>query len=212
MKERQILFSGPMVRAILEGRKTMTRRIVKPQPKIVHAQHDDASITTERIFRAGDKRIHCPYGRAGDRLWVRETWRTHSTKHDAMKPSELLQGDAVIHYDASMKFIAPFLGKTRASIHMPRWASRITLEITDVRVDRLQDISYEDAISEGMPDLAASWLSYQDDKSTSETMEQSARRLKWPQRWFRQVWESLRGTSSWTENPWVWVVSFRRLL
>lgn len=73
MKEHPILFSAPMVRAILAGRKTQTRRIVKPQPKVVHAIHGDASITSEKIFRSGDQRIHCPYGQSGDMLWVRET-------------------------------------------------------------------------------------------------------------------------------------------
>jgi hypothetical protein len=153
MEEYPILFSGPMVRAILEDRKTMTRRVLKPQPKVIHAIHPDASITTNCIFRKGDQRIHCPYGQPGDRLWVRETWSAWTggmtscgEERDIIKGKiDLETQSPQIEYKATSQSEGPW----RPSIFMPRWASRIRLEVTDVRVERLNEISEEDAIAEG---------------------------------------------------------------
>ena len=146
-KERPIIFSGPMIRAILEGRKTQTRRIVKPN-------------CLSKLS---------PYGRTGDRLWVRETWG-----HNPEGPGYVYRSDG----DFDMKFHGD---RWRPSIHMPRWASRITLEVTGVRVERLQDINEEDALAEGVEHA------------------------------FRSLWESINGPGSWDANPWVWVVEFRRV-
>jgi hypothetical protein len=92
---------------------------------------------------------------------------------------------------------------------MPRWASRITLEVTGVRVERLQDISYEDALSEGVADFAE--MLNNEPSAIGETPEETARRLRWPQRWFESLWTDINGADSWNANPWVWVVEFRRL-
>jgi len=156
MKERPILFSGPMVRAILDGRKTQTRRPVKPQPFVATPSMFDVS--------------KCPIGQPGDRLWVRETWTKNT--------------NGVVWYRADRHPIAG--GLWRPSIHMPRWASRITLEITRVWVERVQDIMEDGAIREGMVRV---------DRCS-------------PFQMFRDTWQSIYGT--WDANPWVWAVEFRR--
>lgn len=189
MKERPILFSGEMVKAILAGRKTMTRRVVKPQPKVVHAQHCDASITTERIFRSGDQRIHCPYGQPGDRLWVRETF--------------VMVGPGDIGYGRNVDVAIPryraddpdltVIGGWKPSIFMPRSASRITLEITGIGIQRLKSMNGEAAIREG--------IERTDDRTSDVTLVGR----------FSTLWESINGKRSWIANPWVWVVSFKRI-
>ena len=170
MKERPIIFNGDMVRAILDGRKTQERRPIKPQPIWV----GDPSVP----FRTKDADpkgiIRCPYGAPGDRLWVRETWRMDAVNIGAEYRATI---------SALMEHVAPWT----PSIHMPRWASRITLEITAVRVQRVQDITEEDALAEGMVPL---------DRST-------------PREMFAEVWQSIYG--NWPANPWVWVVEFRRI-
>ena len=201
MKERPILFSGEMVRAILEGRKTQTRRVVKPQPTIVHAIYKDASISTNLIFRSGDQRIHCPFGQPGDRLWVRETWGL-VTHHDLTDwcggsikgvPEAELREQFFIEHAANWKVPNEF-AYWRPSIHMPRWASRLTLEITAVRVERLQDIGEEDAKAEG--------VTITEYYSMSRNPHRSA---------FIDLWNTCYGPESWNANPWVWVIEFRRV-
>ena len=204
-KERPILFSAPMVRAILDGRKTQTRRIVKPQPEWaegawywrhprynnglgVHYFHTDAESAAEKMATV------CPYGVPGDRLWVRETWFDNMASDDgdeARTPARCV-------YRANGEFIDQFPeeymdGKWTPSIHMPRWASRITLEITGVRIERLQDITNNDALDEGTPDL--------------RTIENG-----WDmRRCFQDLWEQINGVGSWGENPWVWVIEFKKV-
>lgn len=171
MTVRPILMSAPMVRAILEGRKTQTRRFVKPQPgQSVHhgyARPDGDFTWCLETGHGVSDRIACPYGRAGDSLWVRETWRV-SSKWDALAPRDLpfdrgmtvmyAAGGSRAHNDAGVYVndndypppsLPDWAGKTRVSIHMPRAASRITLKITDVRAERLKSISRQDSISEG---------------------------------------------------------------
>ena len=136
MTERPILFSGPMVRAILEGRKTMTRRVIKLQPTgAADVQYRVAAAVTMPV--SGRQQV-CPYGRVGDHLWVRETWAPHAWPPTG--PS--------YQYAADDQYPAP--ERWRPSIHMPRAASRITLEVLNVRVERLHDISEEDAKAEGV--------------------------------------------------------------
>ena len=167
MTERPILFNGPMVRAILDGRKTMTRRIVKAGTR------DDWNA--------------CPYGVIGDRLWVRETWRCFGGReyeYQQHQPSIIYRADDGPTHNE---------GGWRPSIFMPRWASRITLEITGVRVERLQDISEADAEAEGCTG------DHRADRDSDAAQE------------FRSLWNQINGKrASWDSNPWVWVVEFRR--
>lgn len=194
MKERPILFSAPMVRAILEGRKTQTRRVINPQPT-GRGSSDGKSETTlhyELLYGA----IKCPFGQIGDQIWVRENYRT-DRQVDSAKPSELSKGEPIL-YEADSVFRTygchPLeWGKQRPSIFMPRWASRIQLEITGVRVERLQEISEEDAQAEGC-DIAF-------DNEMSIGYFQS----------FQSLWTDINGAESWQSNPFVWVVEFRKL-
>lgn len=174
MKERPILFSGPMVRAILDGRKTQTRRPVKPQ----------LFVATPSMFDFSK----CPLGQPGERLWVRETWMM-GTMLGMHKGQE--RPIAIYRADGEIKM------SWRPSIHMPRWASRITLEITRVWVERVRDITEEDAMKEGCirelkPDGSVGW-------GAGLVEAKDA---------FRDTWQSIYGT--WDDNPWVWAVEFRR--
>lgn len=183
MRERPIIFSSTMVRAILEGRKTQTRRIVRerdlPSPEYEYGRP-------------------CPYGVPGDRLWVRETWmpiasgqipgpvrygaayraddgrkwREHTTRVEFADGREA----GPLHLEQAQHW--------RPSIFMPHWASRITLEVTDVRVQRLQDISHDDAVAEGTAGRAD----------------------------FIGLWENINGRDSWKANPWVWAITFARVV
>ena len=208
MKERPMLFSAPMVRAILDGRKTVTRRAVKPQPagEIRRGEPDfNHWIDTKYWERQNQKEnrgigtrgFACPYGQpGGDRLYVRETWAApHAYDH---LPPRLIPKDARIHY-AATEDRGGLLW--RPSIHMPRWASRITLEVTGVRVETLQDISEADAVAEGCkpirPELVQDGLIVRPGRSAVEE--------------FRLVWEQIHGGGSWEKNPFVWVVTFRRI-
>lgn len=188
MKERPILFNGDMVRAILDGKKTQTRRVV--------------NFDTHGRVKHGGKSWHiddqdcvkgCPLGQPGDRLWVRESVRicgADSVGAPAIDPPVWYMADGVCH--------DPAYFHVRPSIHMPRWASRITLEITDVRVQRLQEISEEDAMAEGcLPACMCSNFN-----GTGEYTISARSR-------FADLWNSIYGT--WDENPWVWAVSFKRI-
>lgn len=228
MKERPILFSAPMVIALLSSRKTMTRRIVKPQP-------EDCMVGITGLFRHPNRlgkyigeteRVLCPYGKPGDRLWVRETWRigawnensggeiavdyladNHSRRDwlqvpdadtfekywlqscdDCDKAGIKTDGAGQYHWEPGQ---SPC--RTRPSIFMPRWASRILLEITNVRVERLQDISEEDAMAEGVQLL-----------KTQSALDRGV----WAHR-YAQLWETINGHGSWDVNPWVWVIEFK---
>lgn len=189
MKERPILFSAPMVRAILDGRKTQTRRKVKPKWS---------------IYPASDPRMNkwspaCPYGRPGDLLWVRETAIVSPPNwcdlHDSSHPNAP-GGPRVVQYLASepcREAANTYKLKATPSIFMPRWASRITLEITGVRAERLKDISEADAIAEG-----AEWAAC---GSPQEGSHKAG---------YAELWEEINGPGSWDVNPWVWVIEFNR--
>lgn len=215
VKKRPILFNAPMVRAILDGRKTMTRRIVKWQgPK--GFPHDFDKAFTDNP--AGIKRLMVPYhhpdddysdgaawrhypphGDPGDRLWVRET---HAPQADCWAAwAHEMEGynagpKPIIHYRADGG--EPFIEKWRPSIHMPRWASRITLEITGVRVERLNDISEADAEAEGVENIVP-------------RIDEDQQKWGWAHWNFRHLWESINGPGGWSLNPWVWVISFERV-
>ena len=229
MKERPILFSAPMVRALLAGTKTQTRRVVKPQPA-PNRPHDGGTRWAYDIHKDGlhvpvgsvghlsvkeKTGLKCP-GQPGDRLWVRETFQYRGASYDGegledsewfrcygeggapdnwdpmypagWKPSRHMSVRAMTEPADQEDGVTSWITKKIPSIHMPRWASRITLEVTSVRVERLQDISEADAAAEGVhtdPDCPA-YDAYQ------------------------ALWEQINGKGSWDANPWVWVIDFRR--
>ncbi|MBD1295510.1 hypothetical protein [Pseudomonas aeruginosa] len=205
MKERPILFTGPMVRAILEGRKTVTRRVVKPPPDFLGSMVDPN--TPFKTLDAGlHARITCPHGQPGDRLWVREAWAADA-QVDAIAPRDLSQGEPIWYpADFSVRQTGCSMiskGRGRPSIHMPRWASRVLLEITAVRVERLQDISEEQALAEGVHGEPCDHARQAcgDIGCWGDTAKGA----------FGFLWESLNGEGSWVANPWVWVVEFKRV-
>jgi len=227
MKERPILFSAPMVRAILEGRKTVTRRVVKPQPparndmiNAAYCGHPNLWLPNGSIGADTPREWKCPYGQPGDRLWVRETWAVQ--RHEPCLPHERDYQDLispVVRYraDGSTRRIQGdrstgvgvyhgAVEKTRVSIHMPRWASRITLEVTGVRVERLQDISTEQAVAEGMhtfPHKGGTAYAWSADDKHGHASATGA--MRW-------IWDQINGEGAWHANPWVWVVEFRRVI
>lgn len=188
--ERPILFSGPMVKAILEGRKTMTRRVVKPAPEFgveaASVQHEDgkAKAVFQSLSNCSGITVACPYGRPGDMLLVRETWAYNP---DFNPPYEFSTGQYVYRADFGAE---PVAWNWRPSIHMPRAASRILLEITAVRVERLKDITASDCVCEG--------IEFESDIFTTYNK-------------FRRLWQSINGPESWAKNPWVWVIEFKKI-
>lgn len=207
IKERPILFSAPMVRALLDGSKTQTRRVMKLQPDSSPTLFfgQDAVLRAGESFKGGALAIwggesefeycdcHCPYGRTADRLWVRETWGT-SPSYDYLPPNKLTRNSFPTDAEgyAASATSDTWVIKWRPSIHMPRWASRLTLEIVEVRVERLQDISEEDAKAEGC-------------RPDNMDTHGGARDV------FIELWESINGPGSWDANPWVWVIEFERI-
>jgi hypothetical protein len=207
--EKPIIFSTPMVRAILDGTKTMTRRIfrcpwhpllgpvpcdVSPTEGMVEIEftNDLIALNGKLIQRMkGDRSwVICPYGVPGDRLWVRETWQKIEGNRFIYKADPLIWG-----------------GKWKPSIFMPRAASRITLEITRIRFEKLMDISEKDAKSEGVELLPSGyWKSYNTKPGDSLVNE-----LSNPVSSFESLWRSINGNESWVNNPWVWVIEFERI-
>jgi hypothetical protein len=192
-----------MVRAILAGTKTQTRRVMKPQPTHFNP------VGVPRLARpvGPNADIACPHGRPGDRLWVRETF--------ACCDAVLEERGRPVFYRAT-DYQEVKAGRWRPSIHMPRWASRITLEITDVRVERLADISEADAIAEGTTTVrSADWERKHFPDWRREFDAACAQKVKpplgpTPRRAFQALWEEINGPNSWDANPWVWAISFRR--
>lgn len=201
MKERPILFSGPMVKAIREGRKTQTRRVVKPSwIAAADAAGESWGPEGDQNYWAGV----CPYGQPGDRLWVRETHR-----FDGLDPRIAIRDRRLdeISYRADMISDSCCDSCTwRPSIFMPRWASRITLEVAGVRVERLNEISEADAKAEGIEDVGDLWRNYTPDSHYLHCLT-----LEQPRDSFRSLWESINGPGSWDLNPFVWVVEFGRV-
>jgi hypothetical protein len=210
MKERPILFKGEMVRAILAGTKTQTRRIVKPQPETRTTPGGTLEVWSgfygwrrlaDEFSNPHLKQHICPYGAVGDRLWVREA--CCATEDAAGLDGVQYAADCAFRpientVAASYQWLKLYAiynsrGATCPSIFMPRWASRITLEITGVRVERLNDISEEDSIAEGV----------------DTTCDELGRFV--PSVSYRNLWESINGPGSWAANPWVRVVEFRRI-
>lgn len=200
MKERPIIFSAPMVRAILDGTKTQTRRIMKPQPT-----HDAHGIFWKTPHDFSGVESMSPYGQPGDRLWCKEGFGVRFDEEI---------GGCVIYYRAGGEKVdmlchTAFIdepGTFRRPQMMRKWASRITLEIVSIRVERLQDISEEDALAEGVEQFA--------DGSGFTIPAKGGKLGSWkrrPEEAFADLWESIHGDGSWTRNDWVWVVEFKRV-
>lgn len=234
MKERPILFSGPMVRAILDGTKTQMRPVMKPQLTIKYIDLGVENLpglptfAFKRRHRSGSwiypnalEQIveECPYGKPGDRLWVKETW--HAGKcADGLKPAELAPrfwkvDNGGLWYPADgtePKHVITPKGKYRHARFMPRWASRITLEITEVRAQRLQDISEADAKAEG---VNSPWsdLKWQGGKALLDRRNPTFdpdKAIGGYRGSFGMLWDTLHPKEhTWADNPWVWVIKFR---
>ncbi len=209
MRERPIIFNAEMVRAILDGRKTQTRMVIKPQPP--HWTWNTFSFDERCIdvrFAGNEKPyfVICPYGVPGDRLWVRETWCEYG---DVDYDDQVLEGTEKIYYRAdNPKFPYSFFVREggehkeypawNPSTHMPRWASRILLEIINVRVEQVQEISLDDCIQEGVPQFSFARGALSDNPPDP--------------RWkFIELWDSINAKRGypWSSNPWVWVIEFK---
>lgn len=230
MKERGMIFNSEMVLAILDGRKTQTRRIMTVQPEssefgLRYIAESSLAKEVGMYFwsqsdacgmKARSKPFACPYGKPGDRIWVRETWSSdfanyypndrvwYAADNNRRLDIEVVDGVRGI-YSPESDVHVPF--RWRPSIHMPRWASRILLEITSVRVERLNAISEEDADAEGI-DMEALYDSQDcydciaDHNMTGRPTVTGA---------FKYLWESIYGEEGWKSNPWVWVIKFKRV-
>lgn len=231
MKERGMIFNAEMVRAILDGRKTQTRRPIKwKQTRFTEiGEREDGSKWpwSEDAEHACDFWHPCPFGAVGDRIWVRETWsdvnldgapavayRADDEVYDLMENESLLDEDGAFNYQDTRvskyqfaawhsDLISGIEGNWRPSIHMPRWASRILLEITNVRVERLNSMHDVDAMREGIQNLTTC--------SHSDFGIPGVVNAQHPVRAFQLLWESIYGTDSWHANPWVWVIEFKRV-
>ena len=199
MKERPILFSAPMVRAILAGQKTQTRRVVKPQPDPGCVGHFGLG---NPFVRTAERNVGCPYGQPGDRLWVRETWREFIDSECVDGVRHELGRDVLYRADGDSSKFA-----WRPSIFMPRWASRIVLEVVSVRVERLNDISETDCWAEGAEEV----IHLFDGPSQAEMANRLGLCLEDAKPLYALLWESINGAGSWDKNPWVWVVEFKRI-
>lgn len=217
-KERPILFSGPMVRAILNGTKSQTRRVIKPQPDdyidrlhgnrfrqrapyiLAHPETGEGDYGFG--FSDENRQWKCPYGKPGDRLWVRETWSHTGVAVWTIDDARRASGNGKVIYKATDE--QPCHGCWWPSIHMPREFSRITLEIGAVRVERLNEISEADAIAEGIITFDERYFHH------SASAAQESRFMQATMA-YRDLWEVINGPDSWDVNPWVWVVEFKRV-
>jgi hypothetical protein len=234
VNERPILFSGAMVRAIVAGQKTVTRRVLNPQPtrSLPHTStladvdiHHPLGWRWKNGFASDEvggvaelaNRWTCPYGSVGDRLWVRETWTSGFGREGSGSYTILAADGAAVlndrghekgpHYNVNDR---PPGMLWRPSIFMPRWASRINLEITEVRAHRLQEISEADSWAEGVEAVDGAFDDAQYCTRTAALGDAigDARPV------FSLLWDSINGKRpgcSWHDNPWVWAVSFKRL-
>jgi len=219
-RERPILFSSPMVRAILSGAKVQTRRIVKPQPVRDHEYLGGWAIKTKRSdtsvasINQGIYPEACPYGKVGDRLWVRETCKRGKLPH--ILTGEPTKNEIAVYAaddepcteELGFDLVPWWKGPVCASIHLPRWASRITLEITAVRIEQLNCITDSDARAEGIHcfKLPNGNVYGYDPKGTPGKMVMDSATDA-----YAALWEKINGAGSWKINPFVWVVSFKRI-
>ena len=214
MKERPIIFSGPMVRALLDGRKSQTRRLIRgleDVPADMSVYIDSNGWLSGLRPKAFDgwkfvtdiygRKVRCPHGATGDRLWIRETWR-----------QVFPEANGPLEYRADYGEDAQITGGWNSPLFMPRWTSRITLEITGLRVQRLQDISEEDARAEGLKITGPTV------NSAGEVIDDRPGYLGYgslwhdPRRAFETLWDAVNGKRApWSSNPWVWVLDFKRV-
>ncbi|MDF2040859.1 MULTISPECIES: hypothetical protein [unclassified Pantoea] len=239
MKERPIIFNADMVRAVLDGRKTQTRRIMRVQPDSAGFESRFIIDSTKRseigkwcwaepgvfVNPRRSALFSCPFGENGDRLWVRESFYEHGHWQGGGYDPE----DSYFVSDKQVLYPADGIQRpaerkredfwrSRPSIHMPRWASRITLEITGVRVERLNSINEHDAIAEGLAEISKDGRTYKygiPDRDGYPGTDD----FGWPwHEWERypisaysKLWKSIYGADSWQANPWVWVIEFKRV-
>lgn len=218
MKERPIIFSAPMVRAILSGAKTQTRRVVKRYSADCIGWFDDGDgLWAQRFIDPSSGspylkswRDRCPYGQPGGRLWVRETWGAWPHAMGGVQRETL-------RYRADGEYQNEHgAWRWRSPVSMPRWASRITLEITGVRVEALLDISVADAVAEGVRCGDDRW--HRNENGEAVFMDahgwytpEGYMRHSSPKHAFRTAWEEINGNGSWEKDPWVWVIEFKKL-
>ncbi|MCK1125360.1 hypothetical protein MX034_15015 [Enterobacter bugandensis] len=220
MKERGMIFNGEMVRAILDGRKTQTRRVIQSAARTMQAR--GLEVISHRapgdkwygdyVFSMRDRNgvwhdftneqflAKCPFGQPGDRIWVRETWAEAGAGAPDLK---LYRANYPAHVPNHYENVPPAENvRWTPSIHMPRWASRILLEITDVRVERLNDISEEDARAEGIIDGGCLNCGEPEPCGCANTEPDATDA-------FAYLWQSIYGQENWNANPWVWVIEFK---
>lgn len=230
MKERPILFNAEMVKAILSGRKTQTRRVMKDQPEVIPPE-DECGVpgywipchAGETMVRNEMMKIACPLGMRGDQLWLREAFRMPKSL-DIHSPSEVAELSLNAGYKnpwAPIQFeadgartgkwtgfdtppVVTDLGKLRPSLHMPRWASRIDLLITGIRVERLNSISEQDARAEGITDGGCLNCGESEPCGCDNPKPDATES-------FAHLWQSIYGDENWFSNPWVWVIEFEHL-
>lgn len=211
-REIAIQLSLPMVRSTLNGSKSVTRRTVKGEipngaVRAVFNPYSETKRPAWRWIDAADrvlgKPFRCPYGMAGDLLWGREAWRT-LWQHDELPPRDVPPGAPIWYYADGEAHDGGVAGKFRQGMFMPRWASRILLEVVDVRVERLQDITSTEAIAEGIERVGNRWRHYFFPNDDSEAWEFSVNS-------YASLWDKLNGEGAWESNPWVFCIAFRRI-
>ncbi|TIL34252.1 hypothetical protein [Mesorhizobium sp.] len=207
MADRPILFSAPMVHALIANRKTQTRRVLNPQPeadaKFAGVERDGSWLFTKGCFYGKLK----PRYTVGDRLYVREAWRTESHAYDDLAPSDMDADYPVIYEIDADWSLNMSVGRFRQGMHMPRWASRLTLVVRAVRVQRLQDIGEEDAIAEGCAPLGSEFLIpgqylYSDPSKPRTAISATSA--------YESLWNQINEARGygWDANPWIVAVSF----
>lgn len=219
MKERPIFFNSQRVRAVLSGQQSQTRRIMKSQPvSLGHDNHEGCygidvlsnQLQGNRVIGMGNLSRHCPYGQPGDRLWVRETWRGPMIRQQDMieyeRSPSLFKSAKYCEYRADTRQFSMNDNEHehfgwQAGIHMPRWASRINLEINDIRLERIQEISNDDVAAEGVQ----SDIHFLNDFFAMRSKVPCSKDA------YRKHWAQQYGGTSWEVNPWVWVIEFTRV-
>jgi len=207
--ERPMLMCGDMVRATLEDRKTKTRRFINPQPMFYHDVKSCQVIEgfIHYIDSKGTSHVGgkmCPYGKVGDRIWVKETFQYTDASLN-IEPGWVYRAT-----DRDWETLEDW--KWKPSIFMPRKASRITLEITDIRVERLLEINQADCLAEGIESSVIN--ADKRDTTYRDYMQKVVDPFEWyasPIDSYKSLWESINGVGSWSDNPWVWVITFKRL-
>lgn len=209
MKERPILFSTEMIKSILENRKTQTRRVIKPQPPEDISKFLKMKLHTGETLQIVEtpysyKTIKCPYGVIGGGLWVRETFSVRDYWDNESVGGLGFAKNRKCCYKADGNK-PKWAGRWRPSIFMPRWASRINLEIVNIRIERIQEITYDDCLKEG-------WNGYNGDYG--KTTDVGGSELYADSRaWYQELWDSINAKRGydWAKNVWVWVIEFKRI-